>query len=235
MPEIAQRFPLPRRFWEDGLRRYGFHGLSYEFILSELKEEASGRTIVAHLGNGASMAAVRDGMPIDTTMGFTPAGGFMMGTRSGDLDPGVLVYLMRERGLSGDAIDRIVNQESGLLGVSGISGDMKVLLERSNAAPAAALAVELFCYQLRKTVGALAAALGGLDNLVFTGGIGERAAAVRWQACQGLEHLGVRLDPAKNDAHAETISTPEASCTVRVIPTDEDRIIARHTRSVVFG
>jgi acetate kinase len=235
MPEIAQRFPLPRRFWEEGLRRYGFHGLSYEFILSERKETAHGRTIIAHLGNGASMAAVRDGAPVDTTMGFTPAGGFMMGTRSGDLDPGVLVYLMREKKLSSDEIDRLVNYESGLLGVSGLTSDMKALLERSADTPEAAQAVELFCHQLRKTIGALAAALGGLDTLVFTGGIGERAAPVRWKACQGLEHLGVHLDAERNDAHEERVSTPEAPCTVRVIATDEDRIIARHTRRVVFG
>jgi acetate kinase len=234
MPELAQRLPLPRRFWEDGLRRYGFHGLSYEFILSELGEAAGSRTIIAHLGNGASMVALRDGAPIDTTMGFTPAGGFMMGTRSGDIDPGVIVYLMREKGLTADEIDQLVNHQSGLLGVSGIAADMKTLLERSATSPDAKLAVDLFCYQLRKTIGSLAAALGGLDMLVFTGGIGERAAAVRWKACRDLDYLGVRLDEQRNDSHADTVSLPGMPCTVRVIPTNEDRIIARHTRAVLF-
>jgi acetate kinase len=181
------------------------------------------------------MVALRDGSPIDTTMGFTPAGGFMMGTRSGDLDPGAVVYLMKEKGLSADEIDRLVNDESGLLGVSGITSDMRTLLERSATNPDAALAVDLFCYQLRKSIGSLAAALGGLDSLVFTGGIGERAAAVRSKTCQGLEYLGVRLDARRNEAHEDPVSAAGTPCTVRVIPTNEDRIIARHTRRVLFA
>ena len=229
MPELARRLPLPRTLWDAGIRRYGFHGLSYEYIVWRLGPAARGRTIIAHLGNGASMAAVRDGMPVDTTMGLTPAGGFMMGTRSGDLDPGIAIYLLRGKAYDADRLERLVNNESGLLGVSGSSPDMKTLLERRDREPAAAQAVSMFCYQLRKSIGAFAAALGGLDLLVFTGGIGERAAPVRWEACQGLEHLGLQLDHERNTAHADTVSRPDSRCMVRVIPTDEDLMIARHT------
>ena len=233
MPEEAGRLPLPRALWDAGIRRYGFHGLSYEYIVWRLGPLPRGRTIIAHLGNGASMAAVRDGLPVDTTMGLTPTGGFMMGTRSGDLDPGVLLYLLREKGYDGDRLDRLVNEEAGLLGVSGVSPDMKTLLERREREPAAAQAVAMFCYQVRKHIGALAGALGGLDRLVFTGGIGERAAPVRWEACQGLEHLGIQLDAERNAAHADTVSRTDSRCIVRVIPTDEDLMIMRHVREVV--
>ena len=232
MPELAQRFALPDALWEEGVRRYGFHGLSYEYVLDALGDAARGRVIVAHLGNGASMAAIRDGAPVDTTMGFTPAGGFMMGTRSGDLDPGVLIHLMRERGWSADKVERLVTREAGLLGVSGLSPDMKTLLA-AREDPRAALAVDLFCHQARKHVGALTAVLDGLDTLVFTGGIGERAAPVRRWICQGLAHLGIEIDTERNHAHAGTISTPRSPCTVRVIPTDEDLMIARHTRRLL--
>ena len=232
MPESAQRFPLPRKFWEKGLRRYGFHGLSYEYIMDKLGAEGQCRLIIAHLGNGASMAAVENGQPIDTTMGFTPAGGFMMGTRSGDLDPGLLLYLMEE-GYDRKKLDRLVNHQAGLLGVSGISSDMKTLLDRSGVDSNAALAVELFCYHVRKQIGALTAVLGGLDTLVFTGGIGERAAPVRWEICKGLGFLGIKLDPKKNEIDADTISFPSSSCTVRVIPTDEDLMIARHSQILI--
>ena len=233
MPEEARRLPLPRALWDAGIRRYGFHGLSYEYIVWRLGPAARGRTIIAHLGNGASMAAVRDGLPVDTTMGLTPTGGFMMGTRSGDLDPGVLLYLLREKGYDSERLDRLVNDESGLLGVSGLSPDMKTLLERRGREPAAAQAVAMFCYQLRKHIGALAAALGGLDTLVFTGGIGERAAPVRWEACQGLDHLGLRLDAESNAAHADTVSRRDSRCVVRIIPTQEDLMIARHVRKAL--
>ena len=233
MPELAQRFALPGTLWEEGVRRYGFHGLSYEYVLDALEDAARGRVIVAHLGNGASMAAVRDGAPVDTTMGFTPAGGFMMGTRSGDLDPGVLIHLMRARGWGADEIERLVTRAAGLLGVSGLSPDMKTLLEAREQDPQAALAVDLFCYQARKHVGALTAVLDGLDTLVFTGGIGERAAPVRRRICEGLAHLGIEIDAERNQAHAGTISTPRSPCTVRVIPTDEDLMIARHTRRLL--
>jgi acetate kinase len=233
MPELARRLALPRMLWDAGVRRYGFHGLSYEYIVWRLGPAARGRTIIAHLGNGASMAALRDGLPVDTTMCLTPTGGFMMGTRSGDLDPGVTLYLLREKGYDANRLERLVNNESGLLGVSGLSPDMKTLLEHRDREPAAAQAVAMFCYQLRKHIGALTAALGGLDTVVFTGGIGERAATVRWETCQGLEHLGVRLDPQRNAAHVDTVSWSDSRCVVRVIPTDEDLMIARHTRAVL--
>jgi acetate kinase len=168
-------------------------------------------------------------------MGLTPAGGFMMGTRTGDLDPGVLVYLMRERGYDAERLDRLVNKESGLLGVSGVSADMKTLLERRERDEGAALAVAMFCYQVRRQVGAFAAALGGLDTLVFTAGIGERAAPVRAEICEGLGHLGIRLDPARNAAHADRVSAEESGCQVRIVPTREDLMIARHSRAVLFA
>lgn len=234
MPEVARRFPLPRDFWDEGLKRYGFHGLSYEYILSELGPEAENRVIIAHLGNGVSMAAVRGGQSQDTTMGFTPTGGLMMGTRSGDLDPGILLYLMNEKGYDGSEIDDLVNHQSGLLGVSGISPDMKTLLEKRKTEPHVHQAVEMFCYQFRKQIGAYAAVLGGVDTLVFTGGIGERAAPVRWEVCQDLEFLGITLDADLNETHAPVISKSEGTCTVRVIPTNEDLMIARHTSKIVF-
>lgn len=235
MPEVAQRFPLPSRCWDEGIRRYGFHGLSYESIVDELGPAALGRVIIAHLGNGASMAAVKAGEPLDTTMGFTPTGGFMMGTRSGDLDPGILVHLMKEKAYGADRIDQLVNQESGLLGVSGLSSDMRTLLETHESLPGARLAVEMFCYQTRKYIGALTAVLGGLDTLVFTGGIGERGAQVRQEICSGLEYLGIQIEPEQNRVHADTISTPGSTCQVRVISTNEDLMIARHTRRVCFA
>jgi acetate kinase len=235
MPEVAQRFPLPRALWDEGIRRYGFHGISYEYIMRTLGAEAPSRLIIAHLGNGASMAAVKDRRPLDTTMGLTPAGGFMMGTRSGDLDPGIILHLLDERRFDIHGLAQLVNYQSGLLGVSGISSDMKTLLERADADPDAAMAVQMFCYQIRKQIGALTAALGGLDLLVFTGGIGERAARVRWETCSGLEHLGVKLDPERNDANADTISAAEGRCLVRVVPTDEDLMIARHTYQLIFS
>ncbi|HTY53733.1 MAG TPA: acetate/propionate family kinase [Candidatus Binataceae bacterium] len=229
MPEVAERFPLPHALWDEGVRRYGFHGISYEYIMSTLGGAAPGRIVIAHLGNGASMAAVRDGRPIDTTMGFTPTGGVMMGTRSGDLDPGLIVYLINQKHYDGRRLEQLVNHEAGLVGVSGISSDMKTLLEKRASEPSAALAIEMFCYQLRKQIGAFAAALDGLDLLVFTGGIGERAAPIRDEVCAGLKHLGVRLDPDANQAHADVISSKQSACVVRVIPTNEDLMIARHT------
>jgi acetate kinase len=234
LPEVAQRLPIARTLWHAGIHRYGFHGLSYEYIVSVLGKESQERVIIAHLGNGASMAALKDGRPQDTTMGFSALGGLMMGTRSGDLDPGVLFYLMDEKGYDTRQLEKLLDQRSGLVGVSGISSDMKTLLDQRAAEPHAAQAVELFCYTARKSVGALAAVLGGLDALVFTGGIGERAAPVRWMICRGLEHLGVHLDPAANDRHADIISTDQSPCRVRVIPTNEDLMIARHTRALLL-
>jgi acetate kinase len=236
LPEIARRVPLPRALADAaGIERFGFHGLSYEYVLERLGAAGRGRVVIAHLGSGASMAAAREGRAVDTTMGLTPTGGFMMGTRTGDLDPGVLLYLMREQGYDAARLDRLVNKESGLLGVSGASADMKTLLERRERDAAAAVAVAMFCYQARKQVGALAAAMGGLDTLVFTGGIGERAAPVRAEICDGLGHLGVRLDPARNAAHDDPLSAPGGGCAVRVVPTREDLMIARHSRAVLFA
>lgn len=231
MPALAQRFPLPRPFWDEGVRRYGFHGLSYEFVASRLPRR--GRAIVAHLGGGASLIALRDRRPLDTSMGLTPLGGVMMGTRTGDLDPGVPLYLMREKGWGARRLQRLLSQESGLLGVSGLTSDMKDLLARGRRSPDAAEAVAMFCGSVRKEIGALATVLGGLDLLVFTGGIGERAAPVRREICRGLEHLGLLLDARRNSADAEVISVDESSCSVRVIPTNEELMMGRHARAVL--
>lgn len=235
MPELSRRLPLPRHFFDEGVRKYGFHGLSYEYVLGELGDEASGRLVMAHLGNGASMVACLDGHPIETTMGMTPLGGFMMGSRTGDMDPGVLLYLMRERGYDDKGLERLLDKQSGLKGVSGDTGDVETLLSMRTANAAAAQAVEMFCYQARKTIGSLAAALGGLDTLVFTGGIGENAAPVRALICEGLSHLGIELDLVGNEAHAAVISSVKSRCLVKVVPTNEDLMIARHTYELVFG
>jgi acetate kinase len=233
MPAVAQRLPLPRAFAEKGIQRYGFHGLSYEYVIASVGPATLGRAVIAHLGNGASLAAVRDGFPVDTTMGFTPTGGLMMGTRTGDLDPGVLVHLLAHEGFDVAAIERLVDHESGLLGVSGTTSDMKTLLEARATEPHAAEAIELYCYVVRKHIGAFAAVLGGLDTLVFTGGIGERAAPVREETCRGLEHLGITIDRERNTRHEPLVSPPGSVCTVRVVRTDEDLMIARHTRTLV--
>jgi acetate kinase len=234
MPQVAQMYALPRHFRHEGLIRYGFHGLSYEYIMQELRSEAgaetaSGRVLIAHLGNGASIAAVRDGISVDTTMGFTPTGGLVMSTRSGDLDPGVLLYLLEEKRMRPASVNDLVNEHAGLLGVSGTSSDMKDLLGQEPDNAHAAEAVSLFCYQAKKYLGALAAALGGLDTLIFTGGIGENAPVVRWRICEGLEFLGIRLDASRNDANARVISQEGSPTVVRVIKTDEELMIARHT------
>jgi acetate kinase len=236
MPEVARRLPLPAKFYDQGIYKYGFHGLSYEYVLAALGKEADGRLIMAHLGNGCSMAACVDGTPVDTTMGMTPMGGFMMGTRSGDLDPGILVYLVREWGYDDEMLERLLDKESGLKGVSGQSADMERLLElRASGEASAAMAVEMFCYQARKTIGSLTAALGGLDRLVFTAGIGENAPLIRALVCHGLEHLGIEIDPAKNRESAWTIGSEQSRCRVYVVPTNEDLMIARHTYRLVFG
>jgi acetate kinase len=234
MPELARRFALPRDLGDLGVVRYGFHGLSYEFVAGKLGKDLGRRAIIAHLGNGASMVALKEGRPVDTTMGLTPTGGFMMGTRCGDLDPGVLLYLLRQ-GRTAEQLETLLDRQSGLLGVSGLTSDMRTLLGERETDPHAAQAVEMFCYQIRKFIGAFAAALAGLDTLVFTGGIGERAAQVRAEVCGGLEHLGVMLDGKRNAQHAPTISSGESACMVRVVPTDEDLMIARHTRQVIEG
>ena len=237
MPRVARLYALPRALAEEGVVRYGFHGLSYEYVVGELRrvdrEAADGRLVVAHLGNGASMAAIRGGVGLDTTMGFTSTGGLVMGTRSGDLDPSVPLFLLKERGLTPTEVSDLVNKQAGLLAVSETSADMQDLLEREAYDGRAAEAVALFCYQAKKFLGALAAALGGLDALVFTGGIGEHAAPVRERVCESLEFLGIRLDPDRNAAHAPIISSDDAAVTVRVLPTDEDLMVARHTRTLI--
>jgi acetate kinase len=238
MPRLAQIVALPRHYQHLGLTRYGFHGLSYEYIMQELRKEAGdeaadGRVIIAHLGNGASMAAVLKGKSIDTTMGFTPAGGLMMSTRTGDLDPGVLIYLQEEKSLNPSTLNRLVNQESGLLGVSGISSDMKDLLKIEENEPHAREAIDLFCYLASKQLAALAAVLGGLDTLVFTAGIGEHAPAVRQRICQRLPFLGIKLDAQRNNSNSAIISPDNNPVTVRVMKTDEDLMIARHTYSLL--
>jgi acetate kinase len=231
-PEIAKQVPVPRKLWQEGVVRYGFHGLSYAYIMQELareagEETAAGRIVIAHLGNGASMAAVQSGQPVDTTMGFTPAGGLMMGTRSGDLDPGVLLYLQEQKGLSPAAVRDIVNRESGLRGVSGTSSDMQDLLAKAGTDTRAAEAIALYCYQAKKFLGAMTAVLGGLDTLIFTAGIGENAAPVRARICAGMEYLGILVDSMRNDNNEAIISSDKSTVTVRVMKTDEDLMIAR--------
>jgi acetate kinase len=237
MPRVARLYALPRHLAEEGVVRYGFHGLSYEYVMEELHRVdpgvADGRVVVAHLGNGASMAAVRDGAGVDTTMGFSPTGGLVMGTRSGDLDPSVPLFLLEEWGLTPTQVSDLVNKQAGLLGVSGTSADMRDLLELGASDPHAAEAVALFCYQARRFLGALAAALGGLDALIFTGGIGEHSSTVRERICEGLGFLGIRLDPDRNAQHAPVISHDGDPVTVRVIPTDENLMVARHTRQLI--
>jgi len=232
MPRVARQLPIPRRYEAEGVQRYGFHGLSYSFILEELTRiagapVAGGSVILAHLGNGASLAAVKDGRSIDTTMGFTPAGGVVMGTRPGDLDPGVLWWLMDREKLSAGQLSHWINKECGLLGVSETSSDMQDLLEKESHDPRAAEAVALFCYQVKKVIGAYSAVLGGLDTLVFTGGIGEKSAAVRSRICSGLEYLGIELNQRANAHNDLFLSAEDTRVGVYAIPTDEESIIAR--------
>jgi acetate kinase len=232
MPPVAKRLPIPRRYAAQGVERYGFHGLSYAYLLGELRRldpaAARGRVIFAHLGNGASLAAVHRGRSLDTTMGFTPAAGLVMSTRTGDLDPGLPYYLARTERMTAAHFQRMVNHESGLLGVSGTSSDLRDLCARERTDARAAEAVELFCYQARKWIGAMAAALGGLDTLVFSAGIGENAPAIRRRICAQLDFLGLRLDRARNARNAPVISAAGGRVTVRVIRTDEERMIARY-------
>jgi len=238
MPRVARLLPLPRRFARQGVERYGFHGLSYAYLLEELTRLGDpaarrGRIILAHLGNGASLAAVRDGRSIDTSMGFTPAAGLVMSTRSGDLDPGILSFLSRSEGMTPAQFERMVNHESGLLGLSGTSPDMRDLCAREATDARAADAVALFCYQAKKWIGAYAAALGGLDTLVFAGGIGENAPLIRARICAGLGFLGLSLDGRANAHSAAVISKPAAPVRVRVIRTNEELMIARSVGRVL--
>jgi acetate kinase len=234
LPRPAQIVPIPRKYWGLGIRRYGFHGLSYTYLMEELAraappEEARGRVVLAHLGAGASLAAVREGRCVETTMGFTPASGLVMGTRCGDLDPGVPAFLARAYGMTTERFDEMVHKESGLRGVSEISSDLRDLLARQNADARAAEAIDLFCYRVRMGIGAFSAVLGGLDSLVFSGGIGENAAEIRRRACQGLGFLGINLDEARNKSAEALISTDASPTKVRVIRADEEAMIARET------
>ena len=238
LPRVARMLPLPRRYEAQGMRRYGFHGLSYAYLMEELArvggaQAAKGRVILAHLGNGASMTAVRDGNSVDTSMGFTPTAGLVMSTRTGDLDPGLAWHLMRGGGLTPRQFNQMINHEAGLLGVSETSSDMRDLLAREASDVRAAEAIELFCYQAKKFVGAYAAALGGVDTLIFAGGIGENVPEVRARICDGLEFLGIDVDERRNKADAAVISAPASQVTVRVIRTDEEVMIAKSTSRVL--
>jgi acetate kinase len=231
MPRVARLLPIPRRYATKGVERYGFHGLSYAFLMEELERldpaASRGKVILAHLGNGASLAAVHDGKSVDTSMGFTPASGLVMGTRTGDLDPGLAYFLARTEKMTAKRFQTMVNHESGLLGISGRSSDMRDLLARGSGDPKAADAVDLFCYQARKWIGSFAAALGGLDTLVFAGGIGENAPVVRERICAGLGFLGVEVDLERNARNAPLVSTADGRVAVRVMHTDEESIVAR--------
>jgi acetate kinase len=231
LPAVATRFALPRAYENEGIRRYGFHGLSYEYIARQLQsvapQIAGGKVVVAHLGSGASLCAMADGSSVETTMGFTALDGLVMGTRCGTLDAGVVLYLLQQKHLSAQDIEHLLYEKSGLLGVSGLSSDMRTLL--ASQAPQAKEAIALFVYRIVLDIGALAAALGGLDGLVFTAGIGEHSPEIRIAVCQGLRWLGVALGPAKPPPGTSLISTPESLIEVHVIPTDEEAMIARHT------
>ncbi|MGD0615505.1 MAG: acetate/propionate family kinase, partial [Verrucomicrobiota bacterium] len=238
MPRVAKLLPIPRRFDAKGIQRYGFHGLSYAYLMEELARlgdpaASKGRVILAHLGNGASIAAVRDGKSIDTSMGFTPTAGLVMSTRSGDLDPGLAPYLARTEQITAKQFYEMVNHKSGLLGVSEISSDLRDLLAQEAGDVRAAEAVALFCYQAKKWIGSFAAALGGLDTLVFAGGIGENAPIVRARICAGLGFLGIELDETRNAKTAAVISPDAGRVKVRVIRTDEELMIARSVRRVL--
>ena len=240
MPRVAKILPIPRRLQAKGVERYGFHGLSYMFLMQELaraagSEAALGRVILAHLGNGASLAAVHGGKSIDTSMGFTPTAGVPMSTRSGDLDPGLVWYLAQTEQMTAQQFHHMVNHQSGLLGVSETSSDLRDLLDKEGHDVRAVEAVALFCYQVKKWIGAFAAALGGLDTLVFTGGIGENSPVIRTRICDGLGFLGIQLDESRNAAGAPIVSTDASSARVRVIRTDEDVVIAKAVFSVLAG
>lgn len=236
LPRLATLTALPREFYDKGVRRYGFHGLSYEYVADTLRRDRIDldreRVVIAHLGNGASMCALRAGRSVETTMGFSTLAGLPMGTRCGDLDPGIVLYLLSEQGMTVERVQHLLYEDAGLLGLSGVSRNMRDLLERP-ADPAAVEAVEVFCYQARRHLAALTAVLGGLDRLVFTGGIGANAPAVRAKVCADLEYLGVTLDTGRNASAARVISTDAGTVTVEAFPTDEELMIARHVRNVL--
>jgi len=239
MPKVARVLPIPVRFFDEGVEKFGFHGLSYEYVLQEFDrvcgpKAAGGRLVIAHLGNGCSLAAVKGRRCFDTTMGFSPAGGLVMGTRSGDLDPGLVNYLCEHRGLSTDDFSELVNKRSGLVGLSGLSSDMRILLAEEDNNEAARLALEIFCYHASKHICAMASAIGGIDSLIFTGGIGEHADEIRRRICERLEFLGVKLG-APHSVAGGTVEISARQATVRtfVISTNEELIIARHTFDLV--
>lgn len=240
LPDLARRLPIPEAYSEQGIRRYGFHGLSYTYLLQQLRRragpsQADGNVVLMHLGNGSSLAAVQAGRSIDTSMGFTPIGGVVMGTRSGDLDPGVVTYIARATGADADRVERVLSHESGLAGISGGVHDMRDLLAREASDAACRLAVAMYCYQIKKQIGAYAAALGGLDALVFSGGIGEHAPAVRSRICSGLTFLGAEIDDRLNHADAPLVSTSASRVAIHVIPTDEELVIAQAAYQAIDG
>ncbi|MBK5271455.1 MAG: acetate/propionate family kinase [Bacteroidia bacterium] len=240
MPRVAKILPIPCRFDKSGIQRYGFHGLSFTYLMETLKninakDESKGRIILAHLGNGASLAAVKDGRSLDTTMGFTPAGGLVMGTRPGDLDPGVAWYMMHGEGMTAAKFNQLINHESGLLGVSETSSDMQDLLQKENEDVKVTEAVDLFCYSVKKWIGAFTAVLNGLDTLVFSGGIGENAPVIRSRICKEFDYLGIEIDEEENKKNATVISTGKSNVKVYMIPTDEEIIIAKSTKELFIN
>ncbi len=238
LPIVAKLLPIPRKYEKLGLRRYGFYGLSYESLLGDFstyagEDAATGRIILAHLGCGASLTAVKNGKPVDTTMSFTPASGIPMSTRSGDLDPGVLAFLHRQSGMTIAEFNRMVNFESGLLGISGLSADMEELINESDKNKSASEAVDVFCYQARKAIGGLSATLGGLDSLIFAGGIGENEPLIRAKICDGLDYLGITIDEHRNSNHEFLISGEQSGVGVHVMHSNEAKVIAAHTNQVM--
>jgi acetate kinase len=229
LPEVARVLPIPRELQSEGIQRYGFHGLSCESIVRQLGDDLPDRLVIAHLGNGASVTAVKDGKSIDTSMGLTPTGGVIMGTRSGDLDPGVLVYLMRAKKFDAAMLEELVDHRSGLLGISSVGGDMRRLHEAAASNADARLAIQMFCYSVRKQVAAMSAALEGIDLIVFTGGIGENDREIRAAICGGLSWIGVKLDQIRNRSAINPITDPASRCAVQVLPSQEDEQIAHHT------
>lgn len=237
IPALAKTLPIPKSISDEGVRRYGFHGLSYQYILEDFRkhegdEAARGRVIIAHMGNGVSLSACRDGQPIDMTMGFTPVSGVPMSTRTGDIEPGVLLYLLREKKLSVDDVSELVTRQSGLLGISDDTADMYYLLQHQQDNPSAALAIEFFCYAIKKQVGAYIAALGGVDSIIFAGGIGERSAEIRKRIMSGFDFIGITLSDEHNNESARLISSEGSRAGVHVIPTHEDVMIARQTMAI---
>jgi acetate kinase len=234
MPETSARFALPSDLFDEGIRRYGFHGLSYESIVRKLDRELPSRTVIAHLGNGASLAAIKDGKSVDTTMGLTPTGGIPMATRSGDVDPGVLLYLQRVKNMDANSLEKLLNHDSGLRALSGGKSDMRELeAAAAKQDERAKLAIEIFCLSIRKSIAAYAAGLGGLDLLVFAGGIGEHSAEVRASVCNGLAFLGIAIDQLLNSAQKSVLSRADSKIAVRIVPSEEDRQIARHCRALL--